>query len=134
MGLFEFVLLLNQDRGCGSRSAGINCLRSKTGATFATIKSNADQFHQTIVIDVSSRCYYEIAVGKLAGMKPDGRFVIEGRHCFARAFNWAAERLIWEVGRVEEFAEELVGRVLDHFHLFEDNLLLTFQVFLLKTR
>jgi len=118
--------MLDEDRRRRSRSAGINCLRSNSGATFATIKSNADEFDQTIVIDVSSRSYDEIAVGKLAGMKPDRGFVIESRHCFARAFNRAAERLIREIGRVEEFAEEFVGRVLDHFHLFEDYFLLAF--------
>jgi hypothetical protein len=40
----------------------------------------------------------------------------------------------WEVSRVEELAEQLVRRVLDHLHLFEDDFLLAFEVFLLKTR
>src|SRR5689334_19361823 len=134
MRLFEFVLLLDQNWRRRSWSAGIDCLRSYTRATLATIKSNANQFEQTTVIDVSSRSHDEVAVRKLAGVKPDGGLVIESRHCISRAFNRAAERLVRKVSRVEKFAAEFVGRVLDHLHLFEDYLLRAFEVFLVKAR
>ena len=42
--------------------------------------------------------------------------------------------MVWEVGRVEEFAQEFVGRVLDHLHLFYDDLLLALQIFAVKAR
>jgi dihydroneopterin aldolase len=109
-------------------------LRSYSGATFATVKRSANEFYETLVVDVPSRSYDEIAVRKLASVKTDGGFVIEGRHSVSRAFNRATERLIRKIGSVEKFAEELIGRVLDHFHLFEDYLLFAFEVFLVKTR
>ena len=86
------------------------------------------------MIDVSRCGYDEIAVGKLARVKTDGGFVIESRNGFSRAFDRTSERLIREISRVEEFAEQLVRRVLDHLHLFEDDFLLAFEVFLFKTR
>src|ERR1051325_12245968 len=98
MSLFEFVLLLDQDRSRGSRSAGFECLRPNTGATFTTVKSHAHQFYQTTVINVPCRRNDEIAVRELARMEADGGFVIESRHCFPRAFDRAAKRLIREIG------------------------------------
>jgi hypothetical protein len=86
------------------------------------------------MMDISGCGYDEIVIRKLTGVKTDSRFVIEGGYCFPRAFDRTAKRLIREVSRVEEFSEEFVRRVLDHFHLFEDNLLLAFQVFLFETR
>src|SRR5688500_17419338 len=60
--------------------------------------------------------------------------MIEGRYCFSRAFNRTAKRLIGKISRVEELAQEFVRGVLDHFHLFEDYLLLAFEVFLFEAR
>jgi hypothetical protein len=37
-----------------------------------------------------------------------------------------------KVGGVKELSQQLVGSVLDHFHLFEDDLLLPFQVSLVE--
>jgi hypothetical protein len=86
------------------------------------------------MVNVSGCGYDEVAVRKLARMKRDGSFVIEGGNRFSRAFDRAPERLIREIRGVEEFAEKLVRRVLDHLHLFENDFLLTFEIFLFKTR
>ena len=67
-------------------------------------------------------------------MKTDRRLVIESRNSFPRAFYRASEWLIGEISGIEKLAEQFVRRVLDHLHLFEDDFLLAFQVFLLKTR
>ena len=39
-----------------------------------------------------------------------------------------------EVSGVEEFAQQFVGRVLDHLHLFEDHFLLAIQIVLVEAR
>src|SRR6185369_4497672 len=83
---------------------------------------------------ISRRSDDEIVVIKLACMKTDGSFVIESRDGFPRAFDRPAERLIGEISSVEKLSEQLVRRVLDHFHLFEDAFLLAFEVFLVKAR
>ena len=67
-------------------------------------------------------------------MISDGDFVVETRNRFSRSLDGASERLVREVGGVEELAQQLIGRILDHLHLFEDDFLLPFEVFLLKTR
>src|ERR1043165_10048341 len=92
MSLFELVLLLDQYRRRWSWYAGIEWFWSKGGATLTTVKRGAYQFYQTIVFDVSGRGHDEVAVRKLAGMKSDGRFVIDSRHCFARALDRTAKR------------------------------------------
>ena len=60
--------------------------------------------------------------------------MIESGDGFSGAFDRSSERMIREVSGVEEFAQQFVGRVLDHLHLFEDDLLLAFQVFLVEPR
>src|ERR1043166_1064195 len=127
MSLFEFVLLREQDRRRGSRLARVKRLRSNTGATLAPIERSANEFYEPVVIDGSSRSHDEIAVRELASVKTHGSFVIESRNCFSCALDRTAKRLIREVSGVEELAEELVRRVFDHLHLFEDHLLLAFQ-------
>src|ERR1700741_1643124 len=134
MRLLEFAFLFDQYRSCGTWLAGLNRLWPNRGAAFTTIKRSADQFKQTLVIDVSCRSYDEIAVRKLAGVEPNGCFVIESRNSFPRPFDRAAEWLVREICRVEEFPQKLVRRVLDHFHFFEDHFLFAFEVFLFKTR
>src|SRR6266498_89543 len=39
-----------------------------------------------------------------------------------------------EISGIEEFPQQFVRSVLNHFHLFEDNLLLAFQIILVKAR
>ena len=132
--LFELALLFDQYRRRWSRFAVLECLRSHGAAAFTTVERFTDEFDQTLVIDISRGCDNEIVVVELARVKTDGSFVIERRNSFPRAFDRATERLIREIGRVEKLSEQLVRRVLDHFHLFEDDFLLAFQVFLFKTR
>jgi hypothetical protein len=67
-------------------------------------------------------------------VKTNSGLVIERRYSFSRALDRTSQRLIRKVRSVKELAEELIGRVLDHLHLFEDDFLFPFQVFLLKTR
>ena len=84
-------------------------------------------------MDVSCGCDDEVIVGKLARVKADGDFVVETGYGFPRAFDWTPERLIGEISRIEKFSQELVGGVLDHFHLFENHFLLAFEIFLFET-
>src|SRR6185295_10761428 len=91
MRLFEFAFLFDQNGRRRARSARLNCLRPHSCATFTTVKGSADQLEQSCVIDVSGRRYDEIAVGKLARVEADGRFVVESRNSFSRAFDWTAE-------------------------------------------
>jgi hypothetical protein len=107
---------------------------SRAGAAFTTIKRYRNQFNQTSVVDVSRRSHDEVAVGKLARMKTNGCLVIERRDRLPRAFDGSSKRMIGEICRIEQFAKKFVRRVLDHLHLFEDDFLFPFQVFLLKTR
>ena len=107
---------------------------SRAGAAFTTIKRDRNQFNQAPVVDVSRRSHDEVAVGKLTRVKTDGCLVIELRHGLPRAFDGSSERMIGEICRIEQLAKEFVRRVLDHLHLFEDDFLFPFQVFLLKTR
>src|SRR5688572_9963379 len=46
MSLFEFTLLLDQDRSCGTRTAMVNCMRPCAGTAFTTIKRGRDEFNQ----------------------------------------------------------------------------------------
>ena len=86
------------------------------------------------MIYVSGRGDDEVTKRKLARVKSERSFVIERRNCFSCAFDRSPERLIRKVRGVEEFAEQLVRRVLDHLHLFEDDFLFPFEVFLVETR
>src|SRR5215211_9138048 len=134
MSLLQLALLFHQNRSSWSRLAAVNRLRTHACATLATIKRNTNKFDEPCMIDISRCCYDEVAVRKLACVITDRDFVIESRNSFGRAFDWTAERLVRKVSGIEEFAQEFVRRVHDHLHLFEDHLLLAFQVFLLKTR
>ena len=40
--------------------------------------------------------------------------------------NRSPQRMAGKISGVEQFAEQFVGCVLNHFHLFEDDFLLTF--------
>lgn len=133
MRLFELALLFYQNRRGRARFAVFKCLRTYCRTTFTTIEGSANQLDQTLVIDISCRGDDQVIVIKLARVITDSRFVIESRYGFPRAFDRAAERLIGEVSRVKKLSEQLVRRVLDHFHLFEDDFLLAFEVFLFKT-
>ena len=42
--------------------------------------------------------------------------------------------MIWEVRCIEDFPEQLVGGVLDHFHFFKDNHPFPLEILLSKTR
>jgi hypothetical protein len=132
--LFEFALLFDQNRRRWSRLEGLNCLWSYSRATFATVKRDADQFDQALVIDIPRGRDDQICVRELARVEPDGDFVIESRNGFPRAFDRPSERLVGKVSSVEKLSEQFVRRVLDHLHLFEDDFLLAFEVFLFKTR
>src|SRR6185369_5429726 len=134
MRLFEFAFLFDQNRSGRTRFARLECLRPHRRATLTTVKRSADQFKQTCVIHVSGRCYDEIVVRKLARVKTYRSLVVESRNSLPRTFDWTAEWLVREIRRVEELSEELVRRVLDHLHLFEDYFLFAFEVFLVKTR
>ena len=42
--------------------------------------------------------------------------------------------MVREISGVKNLAQKLVGRVLDHLHLFDDDLLLALQIFARKSR
>jgi hypothetical protein len=131
--LFELTLLFDQNGCCRSWLAGLESLWPHAGAAFTTIKRSPNELDETCMLNVPGRGDDEIVVIELARVKTNGRFVIESRNGFPCAFDWPAERLIRKVSSVENLPEQLVGRVLDHFHLFEDDFLLAFEVFLFKT-
>ena len=59
---------------------------------------------------------------------------IECRHCLFRAFDRAAERMIWKVRRVKQLSQQLVRRIFDHLHFFDDDLLLFHQIVFIESR
>src|SRR5687767_12399732 len=111
-----------------------NLLRLSGHPAFGAPKGAFDHLDQARMIDVSRRRYHQVVISKLPGMKRDGSFVVKGRDCLPGTLNWPTERLIREISRIEQLAQKLVGRILDHFHLFEDDFLFTFQVALIESR
>jgi len=108
MRLFELTLLFDQNRSCRTRFARLQCLRSHGRAAFTTVKRSADEFQQTLVIDVSGRCYDEIAVRKLTSVKTNSSFVIESRNGFSRTFDRATE---WLIRKVRQLSAKRGGRI-----------------------
>ena len=86
------------------------------------------------MIHIPRCCDYEIGIREFSRMKCQSRLVIKSRNGFACSLNRTAQGLIREISGIKEFSEQFVGRILDHFHFFEDYSLFALQIFLVKTR
>ena len=74
--------------------------------------------------DISGGDDDEVARSELARVKVGGLLLIKRGDGFFSAFDGSSQRMIGKVSGVKEFAQKFVGRVFDHLHLFDDDLLL----------
>src|ERR1044072_4342766 len=84
--------------------------------------------------DVARRGHPQVRRRKLARVKVSDLAAVKRSNRLFRTLDRSSQRMVGKVGGVEEFAQKLVGRVLDHFHLFEDDFLLAIQINLVETR
>ena len=92
------------------------------------------QLAHPIVIEVSDRDHHEIR--RDVGLREivAQRFLIEGADARRRAENRPPERMVVPETLGEQLVDQVVGRVLDHLDLFEDDLLLALDVFVQEQR
>src|SRR5436305_2132924 len=100
----------------------------------AAIEGARSHLDETLMLDLSGGGDDKIVRAKLARVEFFCLIFVERRDGCGSAFDGAAQCVVWKVCGVEEFAQEFVGRVLDHLHLFKNDFLLTLQIFTVKSR
>src|SRR6266498_2224422 len=67
-------------------------------------------------------------------MKGGRCVMIKRRNSLLGSLNWATKGLVGEIRRIEQFSEQFIRGILNHLHLFEDDLLFALQILLIKPR
>src|SRR5688572_21892166 len=80
-----------------------------------------ENIHQMVVIHAARRGDDEQRWPIRLGVKRLQVFHTEGGYSLARSENRVAERVIPPDGLIVQFEDEIVGRILDHADLLEDN-------------
>ena len=86
------------------------------------------------MFDIACGRNYQVGRGIATRVKGGDLFLVKRRNCLRCTFDGTSQRMIGEVGRVESFSQEFVGRVFDHLHLFDDHFPLTLEIFFVKAR
>jgi hypothetical protein len=93
-----------------------------------------NQVCKLMMVDITGRGDYQVSRREIFRVKIDCLGLIERRNRHHSPFDWPAQRMIGKISGVEEFGKQLVRRVFDHLHFFDDHLLFLNQIAGLKTR